>query len=210
MQRFTTLRGIAAPLPLTNINTDMIIPIAFCKNPTRIGLGKGLFHTQRFDAVGKPIGTFVLNREPYSRATILIGGDNFGCGSSREQAPWALLDFGIRCVIAPDFANIFFENCANNGLLAVRLSTPDVDGLMDLVRHPKQATLTIDLPAQRIEAADGMTFSFDIDAALKNRLIKGIDSIDATLEYASDIDRYERTDQQATPWLYTRLDKARD
>ncbi len=203
MQSFTTLSGIAAPLPLSNVNTDMIIPIPFCKNPTRIGLGKGLFHTQRFDATGQPVEDFVLNREPYRRAAILIGGDNFGCGSSREQAPWALLDFGIRCVIAPDFANIFFENCSNNGLLAIRLPKPEVDRLMGVVQNPQQAELTVDLPAQHIEGSHGVKLSFHIDASLKTRLIKGIDSIGATLEFASDIDNYERTDRQATPWLYT-------
>jgi 3-isopropylmalate/(R)-2-methylmalate dehydratase small subunit len=202
MEPFTIHRGIAAPLPLINVNTDMIIPAAFCTNPTRVGLGEGLFYNQRYDVDGRPVTDFVLNRAPYSRATILIGGENFGCGSSREQAPWALGDFGIRCVIAPDFANIFFENCANNGLLAIRLPASDVDRLMRLVQHPDTAELTIDLPGQCIDGPGGVHLAFEIDPALKEQLLTGLDSIGTTLESEADIASYEHRDRQERPWLY--------
>lgn len=200
MQPLTMVHGIAAPLPLANINTDMIIPAPFIKNPTKTGLANGLFHNQRFDAAGRPIETFVLNREPYTRAVILIGGSNFGCGSSREQAPWALLDFGIRCVIAASFASIFFENCANNGLLAIRLPEPEVARLLKIVQQPEDAELRIDLPAQRLAGAQDISLRFDIDQTLKERLLKGLDSIDVTLAYEGDIANYERTQRQHRPW----------
>ena len=168
MDKFTTLTGIAAPLPLINIDTDMIIPKQFLKTIKRSGLGKNLFDEMRFDQSGNELPEFVLNKPAYRDAQILVAGDNFGCGSSREHAPWALLDFGIRCVIAPSFADIFFNNCFKNGILPIPLPQEDVDKLMDDASNGANATLTIDLEAQEITRPDGQKIAFEIDPFMRN------------------------------------------
>jgi 3-isopropylmalate/(R)-2-methylmalate dehydratase small subunit len=201
MTPFTTLTGIAAPMPLVNIDTDMIIPKQFLKTIRRTGLGKNLFDEMRYDAAGNEIPDFVLNREPWRRAEILVTGANFGCGSSREHAPWALLDFGIRCVIAPSFADIFYGNCFKNGILPVVLPQAAVDHLMDDARKGANARITVDLPAQTVTAADGTVFAFDIDPFRKHCLIHGLDDIGLTLEKAAAIDAYEARARAERPWV---------
>jgi 3-isopropylmalate/(R)-2-methylmalate dehydratase small subunit len=177
MDKFTTLTGIAAPLPLINIDTDMIIPKQFLKTIKRSGLGKNLFDEMRFDQSGNELPEFVLNKPAYRDAQILVAGDNFGCGSSREHAPWALLDFGIRCVIAPSFADIFFNNCFKNGILPIPLPQEDVDKLMDDASNGANATLTIDLEAQEITRPDGQKIAFEIDPFRKHCLLNGLDDL---------------------------------
>ncbi|MEQ1715845.1 MAG: 3-isopropylmalate dehydratase small subunit [Hyphomicrobium sp.] len=202
MDKFTVLTGIAAPLPLRNIDTDMIIPKQFLKTIQRTGLGKSLFFEMRFDpATGKEISDFVLNKPQYRKAQILVAGDNFGCGSSREHAPWALLDFGIRCVIATDFADIFYNNCFQNGILPIRLPQKDVDKLMDDASRGANATVTIDLEAQEIRGPDGGTITFEIDPFRKHCLLNGLDNIGLTLEKNQAIKRYEDTAHDTRPWL---------
>ena len=163
MEKFTTLTGVAAPLPMRNVDTDMIIPKQFLKTIKRTGLGKSLFFEMRYDQAGKEVPDFVLNQPAYRGATILVTGENFGCGSSREHAPWALLDFGIRCIIAPDFADIFYNNCFQNGILPIKLPQAEVDKLMDDASRGSNATLSIDLEAQEIRGPDGGVIKFDID-----------------------------------------------
>jgi len=201
MDKFTTMTGIAAPLPLINIDTDMIIPKQFLKTIKRSGLGKNLFDEMRFDQSGNEIREFVLNKPAYRDAQILVAGDNFGCGSSREHAPWALLDFGIRCVIAPSFADIFFNNCFKNGILPIPLPQEEVDKLMDDASNGANATLTIDLEAQEITRPDGQKIAFEIDPFRKHCLLNGLDDIGLSLTKVEAIDAFEATAQSARPWV---------
>ena len=201
MDKFTTLTGIAAPLPLINIDTDMIIPKQFLKTIKRSGLGKNLFDEMRFDQSGNELPDFVLNKPAYRDAQILVAGDNFGCGSSREHAPWALLDFGIRCVIAPSFADIFFNNCFKNGILPIPLPQEGVDKLMDDASNGANATLTIDLEAQEITRPDGQKIAFEIDPFRKHCLLNGLDDIGLSLTKVEAIDAFETTAQSARPWV---------
>ena len=191
MQSFTTLTGVAAPLPLINIDTDMIIPKQYLKTIKRTGLGAGLFSELRYNADGSENADFVLNKPAYKDAEILVAGDNFGCGSSREHAPWALADFGIRCVISTSFADIFFNNCAKNGILAIVVSPEDLEKLFEDAERGANATLSIDLEAQTIRGPDGGTLHFDIEPARKHNLLNGLDEIGLTLERAPAIDAYE-------------------
>jgi 3-isopropylmalate/(R)-2-methylmalate dehydratase small subunit len=202
MDKFTVLTGVAAPLPIRNVDTDMIIPKQFLKTIKRTGLGKSLFYEMRFHpATGKEIPGFVLNKPQYRDATILVTGDNFGCGSSREHAPWALLDFGIRCVIAPDFADIFYNNCFQNGILPIKLPQSEVDKLMDDANRGANATLTIDLEKQEIHGPDGGTIKFDIDPFRKHCLLNGLDNIGLTLEKGNSISSFETSTASSRPWL---------
>ena len=201
MQKFTKMTGIAAALPMRNVDTDMIIPKQFLKTIARTGLGKSLFFEMRFDQSGKENPDFVLNKPAYRKATILVTGDNFGCGSSREHAPWALLDFGFRCIIAPDFDDIFYNNCFQNGILPVRLPQKDVDKLLDDASRGSNATITVDLESQTIRGPDGGTLKFDIDPFRKHCLLNGLDSIGLTLEKEKSIKAFEETAAVARPWL---------
>ena len=200
MTPFTDLHAKAAPLDIANLDTDQIIPKQFLKTVEREGLGKGLFYDLRFDAEGRPREDFVLNDPRYAGAGVLIAGDNFGCGSSREHAPWALLDYGVRCVIAPSFADIFYGNCFQNGLLPVALPEAEVKALMAEARGGNHV-FSVDLAAQTVTAPSGKSFHFEIDPARKEKLLRGLDSIGETLEHAGDIDRYEARKALAQPWL---------
>ena len=200
MTPFTTLTGIAAPMPLVNIDTDMIISKQFLKTIARTGLGKNLFDEMRYTQDGAEIPEFVLNQPAYRQAEILVAGDNFGCGSSREHAPWALLDFGIRCVIATSFADIFFSNCFKNGILPVVLPQVAVDLLMADARKGANARITVDLAAQSVTTSDGQSFPFDVDAHRKHCLMHGLDDIGLTLEKVSAIDAYEARSAAMQPW----------
>jgi len=198
MEKFDKLTGIAAPLDIINVDTDMIIPKQFLKTIQRSGLGKNLFDEMRYTPEGDEITDFVLNQPAYRAAQILVAGDNFGCGSSREHAPWALLDFGIRCVIAPSFADIFYNNCFKNGILPIVLPQEDVDKLMDDAKRGANATVSIDLESQTIKGPDGGEISFEVDAFRKQCLLEGLDDIGLTLQKAAAIDDYEaRLDAQA-------------
>ncbi len=201
MDKFTTLTGVAAPLPMINVDTDMIIPKQFLKTIKRTGLGKNLFHEMRYDENGHENPDFVLNKPAYRNAKILVSGDNFGCGSSREHAPWALLDFGIRCIIAPSFADIFYNNCFKNGILPIRLPQEDIDKLLDDASRGANATLTIDLENQRIAGPDGGEICFEIEPFRKTCLLDGLDDIGLTMERADKISAYEERAQAARPWL---------
>ena len=200
MEKFTTLTGIAAPMPLVNIDTDMIIPKQFLKTIQRSGLGKNLFDEMRFDREGNEIADFVLNQPAYRRAEILVAGDNFGCGSSREHAPWALLDFGIRCVVSTSFADIFFNNCFKNGILPIVLPQEQVDVLMADAKRGANARQTVDLAAQTITTSDGQVFPFTVDAHRKHCLMNGLDDIGLTLEKAAAIDSFEAKQATLRPW----------
>jgi 3-isopropylmalate/(R)-2-methylmalate dehydratase small subunit len=201
MDKFTKLTGVAAPMPLINVDTDMIIPKQFLKTIQRSGLGKNLFDEMRYDDDGNEIPDFVLNQPAYRNAQILVAGENFGCGSSREHAPWALLDFGIRCVIAPSFADIFFNNCFKNGILPIVLPQEDVDKLMDDAERGANAVVTVDLETQTITGPDGGSITFDVDPFRKHCLLNGLDDIGLTLEKAASIDTFEATAGQARPWV---------
>ncbi len=201
MKKFTKLTGVAAPLKITNVDTDMIIPKQFLKTILRTGLGKSLFYEMRYDDKGKKVADFVLNKDAYKKAKILIAGDNFGCGSSREHAPWAILDFGIRCVISTSFADIFYNNCFKNGILPVKLPQKTVDKLMAQAERGANATFTIDLKAQEITTADGETIPFEIDAFRKHCLLNGLDDISLTLEKEASIAAYEKKAATERPWL---------
>ena len=201
MDKFTTLTGVAAPLPQINVDTDMIIPKQFLKTIKRTGLGKNLFHEMRYDDNGNEIPDFVLNKPAYRDAQILVAGDNFGCGSSREHAPWALLDFGIRCVIAPSFADIFFNNCFKNGILPIVLPQDEVDKLMDDASRGANATLTVDLENQTISGPDGGTIAFEVDAFRKHCLLNGLDDIGLTMEKSASIEAFEAKAAQERPWV---------
>ena len=202
MEKFTKLTAVAAPLPMVNVDTDKIIPKQFLKTIKRTGLAKGLFYEMRFDEAGRPKPGFVLDRPAYTEAGILVAGANFGCGSSREHAPWALLDFGIRCVIAPSFADIFFNNCFKNGILPIALPQAQVDLLMDDAGRGANAILTVDLEAQTITGPDGGEIRFDIDPFRKHCLLNGLDDIALTLEKAPAIDAFEARQRTGEPWLY--------
>tara|TARA_Y100001934_G_C12049975_1_gene630289 strand:- start:23 stop:631 length:609 start_codon:yes stop_codon:yes gene_type:complete len=191
MEKFITLKGIAAPLPMINVDTDMIIPKQFLKTIKRSGLGKNLFHELRFDMQGNIKNDFVLNWDPYKKATILIAGDNFGCGSSREHAPWSLLDFGFKCIIAPSFADIFYNNCFKNGILPIRLDQEKVNILMTEAKNKNQ--LTVNLDEQKIILADENIIEFDIDPFRKKCLIEGLDDIGLTLQKKDKISQYEES-----------------
>jgi 3-isopropylmalate/(R)-2-methylmalate dehydratase small subunit len=200
MKKFTSLTSVAAPLPMINVDTDMIIPKQFLKTIKRTGLGQSLFYEMRFREDGTENPDFVLNRPAYRNAKILVAGDNFGCGSSREHAPWALLDFGIRCVISTSFADIFYNNCFKNGILPIVVSPEDLDKLMDDAQRGSNATLTVDLEAQTIQGPDGGTVRFDIDPFRKKCLLEGLDDIGLTMQKADRIAAYEETQQLARPW----------
>jgi 3-isopropylmalate/(R)-2-methylmalate dehydratase small subunit len=201
MQKFTTLTGVAAPLPMINIDTDMIIPKQFLKTIARTGLGKSLFYEMRFDQAGNENPDFVLNKPAYRKAQILIAGDNFGCGSSREHAPWAIMDFGIRCVVAPSFADIFYNNCFKNGILPIALPQSEIDKLLDDASRGANATITVDLDAQEIRGPDGGVIKFDIDPFRKKCLAEGLDDVGLTLEKGEKIDAYEKTAAVTRAWL---------
>ncbi|WP_299727952.1 3-isopropylmalate dehydratase small subunit [uncultured Tateyamaria sp.] len=201
MDKFTTLTGIAAPMPLVNIDTDMIIPKQFLKTIKRSGLGVNLFDEMRFDRQGNEIPDFVLNQDAYRNAEILVAGDNFGCGSSREHAPWAIKDFGIRCVISTSFADIFYNNCFKNGILPIALPAEAVDVLMKDAEKGANARMTVDLAAQTVTTSDGEVFSFEVDAFKKHCLIEGLDDIGLTMAKADSIQSFETQAAQARPWV---------
>ncbi len=201
MQAFTTLTAPAAPLPVANVDTDKIIPARFLKTIKRSGLGVHLFDTLRYDAKGEERPEFVLNQEPYRHAEILIAHENFGCGSSREHAPWALLDFGIRCVIAPDFADIFFNNCFKNGILPVRLPRKVCDDLMEDAKLGGNARLTVDLARQVVIRPSGEEIPFAIDPFRKHLLLNGLDDIGQTMQHATEIDTFERQRAAKQAWM---------
>lgn len=200
MDKFTKLTGVAAPLPMRNVDTDMIIPKQFLKTIKRTGLGKSLFFELRYDDAGKEVSEFVLNQPAYRDAKILVTGENFGCGSSREHAPWALLDFGFRCVIAPSFADIFYNNCFQNGILPIMLPQADVDKLMDDANRGANATITVDLESQEIRGPDGGAIKFDIDPFRKHCLLNGLDNIGLTMGKHEHIQTFEEKAAVAKPW----------
>ena len=199
MDKFIRLQGIAAPLPIVNIDTDMIIPKQFLKTIKRTGLGVSLFYEMRYDTEGKLVEDFVLNTKPYDQSKILVAGDNFGCGSSREHAPWSLKDFGIRCVISTSFADIFYNNCFQNGILPVVVNTEELDQLMSAAKS--QTEFNIDLPNQTIQAGN-LSFNFEIEDYRKERLLQGLDDIGITLGYQDDITSYESNKKNQKPWLF--------
>jgi len=201
MEKFTVLEGVAAPLRMINVDTDMIIPKQYLKTIKRTGLGKGLFSEQRYKDDGSDNPDFVLNKPAYRNAKVLVAGDNFGCGSSREHAPWALLDFGIRCVISTQFGDIFYNNCFKNGILPIRVSPEDLEKLFDDAERGANATLTVDLEKQEIRGPDGGTVKFDIDPHRKRCLMEGLDDIGLTMQKAPKIASYEESAKAARPWL---------
>ena len=201
MQKFDKLTGVAAPLNILHIYTDMIIPKQFLTTIKRSGLGKNLFDEMRYRQDGSEIDDFVLNRSPYRNAEILVAGDNFGCGSSREHAPWALLDFGVRCVISTSFADIFYNNCFKNGILPIVVSADDRDALMADASDTENPELSVDLVNQTIRRPNGPTVSFEIDPFRKKCLLEGLDDIGLTLAKADDIDSYEAKREKDQPWL---------
>ncbi|MGX9355856.1 3-isopropylmalate dehydratase small subunit [Roseobacteraceae bacterium S113] len=201
MDKFETLTGIAAPMPLVNIDTDMIIPKVFLKTIKRSGLGVNLFDEMRFDREGNEIPDFVLNKDAYREASIIVAGDNFGCGSSREHAPWALADFGIKVVISTSFADIFYNNCFKNGMLPIVLPQEQVDVLMKDAEKGSNARMIVSLEDQTVTSSDGEVFSFELDPFKKHCLINGLDDIGLTMEKASSIDAFEAQASQARPWV---------
>ncbi len=201
MEKFNTLNGVAAPLNIVNIDTDMIIPKQFLKTIKRTGLGKSLFFEMRYTQDSVEVPEFVLNRPAYRKAQILVAGNNFGCGSSREHAPWALLDFGIRCVISTSFADIFYNNCFKNGILPIVVSPDDLKKLMDDADRGSNATLSIDLPNQEIKGPDGGTVKFDIDPFRKHCLLNGLDDIGLSMEKVASIDSFEKKQATSQPWI---------
>lgn len=201
MEKFTVLEGVAAPMKLVNVDTDMIIPKQYLKTIKRTGLGTGLFSEMRYNDDGSENADFVLNQPAYRNAKILVAGDNFGCGSSREHAPWALLDFGIKCVISTGFADIFYNNCFKNGILPIVVSPEDLDKLFDDAERGSNATLTVDLAAQEIRGPDGGAVKFEIDPFRKRCLMEGLDDIGLTLEKRGSIDHFETAKQAEQPWL---------
>jgi 3-isopropylmalate/(R)-2-methylmalate dehydratase small subunit len=201
MEKFTTLTGVAAPMPLINVDTDMIIPKQFLKTIKRSGLGKNLFDEMRYDDDGNERPDFVLNQPQYRDAEILVAGENFGCGSSREHAPWAIKDFGIRCVIAPSFADIFFNNCFKNGILPIALPQDKVDILMKDAEKGSNARMIVDLENQTVTTSDGEKIAFEVDQFKKHCLLEGLDDIGLTLEKASAIDSFEAQAATSRPWI---------
>ena len=200
MQKFTTLTGVAAPLPIVNVDTDMIIPKDYLKTIKRTGLGTGLFSEMRYNEDGTENADFVLNQPAYRNAKILVAGDNFGCGSSREHAPWALMDFGIRCVISTSFADIFYNNCFKNGILPIVVSQEDLDKLMDDAERGANATLTVNLETKEIRGPDGGVIHFDLDEFKRHCLLNGLDDIALTLEKGPAIDGFEKSYTETRPW----------
>jgi 3-isopropylmalate/(R)-2-methylmalate dehydratase small subunit len=200
MEKFTTLEGVAAPLKMINVDTDMVIPKQYLKTIKRTGLGKGLFSELRYKDDGSENPDFVLNKPAYRKAKILVAGDNFGCGSSREHAPWALMDFGIRCVISTSFGDIFYNNCFKNGLLPIRVSPENLDKLFDDAERGANATLTVDLEKQEIRGPDGGVIKFEIDAFRKHCLLNGLDDIGLTRQKSAKIASYEDKARAARPW----------
>jgi 3-isopropylmalate/(R)-2-methylmalate dehydratase small subunit len=201
MEKFTNLTGVAAPLPIINIDTDMIIPKQYLKTIKRTGLGSALFAEMRYDEKGAENPDFVLNKPAYRQAKIIVAGDNFGCGSSREHAPWALLDFGVRCVISTSFADIFYNNCFKNGILPIVVTPEQLALLMDDAERGSNATVTVDLESQTIRGPDGGTIRFDIDPARKQVLLEGLDDIAATLKHDPEIASFEQKMQAQRPWI---------
>ena len=201
MEKFTTLQGVAAPLKIINVDTDMIIPKQYLKTIKRTGLGKGLFSEQRYKDDGSENPDFILNKPAYRHAKILVAGDNFGCGSSREHAPWALLDFGIRCVISTSFGDIFYNNCFKNGILPIRVTQDDLDKLFDDAERGANATLTIDLASQEIRGPDGGTVKFEIDPHRKHVLLEGLDDIGLTMVKSEKIGSFEEKAKATRPWV---------
>ena len=200
MDKFTKLTGIAAPMPLVNIDTDMIIPKQFLKTIKRSGLGVNLFDEMRYNLDGSEIADFVLNQPTYRQSQIIVAGENFGCGSSREHAPWALMDFGVRCVISTSFADIFFNNCFQNGVLPIRVSREDLDKLMEDAERGANATMTIDLEAQEIQGPDGGVVKFDIDAFRKHCMLNGLDGVGLTMQKDKSIAAFEGALAKSRPW----------
>ena len=201
MDKFTTLTAIAAPMPLVNIDTDMIIPKQFLKTIHRSGLGKNLFDEMRFNADGTEVTDFILNQPAYRETQIIVAGDNFGCGSSREHAPWALLDFGIRCVISTSFADIFYNNCFKNGILPIVMPQEVVDVLMEDARKGANARMTVDLENLTVTTSDGQSFGFELDPFRRHCLLNGLDDIGLTMEKSSAIDTFETQMAQSRPWV---------
>jgi 3-isopropylmalate/(R)-2-methylmalate dehydratase small subunit len=201
MEKFTNLTGVAAPLPIINVDTDMIIPKQYLKTIKRTGLGSALFAEMRYDESGAENPDFVLNRPAYRQARIIVAGDNFGCGSSREHAPWALLDYGIRCVISTSFADIFYNNCFKNGILPIVVTPEQLALLMDDAERGSNATMTVDLESQTIRGPDGGVIHFDIDPARKQVLLEGLDDIAATLKHDAMIASFERQIEAQRPWI---------
>lgn len=201
MDKFNKLTGVAAPMPLINIDTDMIIPKQFLKTIKRTGLGKNLFDEMRYDDKGNEIADFVLNKPAYRKAQILVTGENFGCGSSREHAPWALADFGIKCVIAASFADIFYNNCFQNGILPIVLPQAEVDKLMDDAERGQNAVVTIDLEAQEIRGPDGGIINFDLDPFRKHCMLEGLDGVGLTMKKEAEIASFETRHAAEQPWL---------
>jgi 3-isopropylmalate/(R)-2-methylmalate dehydratase small subunit len=200
MQKFTVLKGVAAPLPLVNCDTDIIMPKQFLKTIKRAGLGKSAFFDMRYDDTGAERPEFVLNQEPYRHATIMVTGANFGCGSSREHAPWGILDFGVRCIIGTSFADIFFNNCAKNGMLLITLPQAQVDKLTAQAQTGKD--FTVDLEKQTITTPDGAVTPFEIDATRRHNLLNGLDDIGLTLQHIDKIKAFEAKQKAEQPWLY--------
>ena len=200
MDKFTTLTGIAAPMPLVNIDTDMIIPKQFLKTIHRSGLGKNLFDEMRFNADGTEVADFILNQPAYRESQIIVAGDNFGCGSSREHAPWALLDYGIRCVISTSFADIFYNNCFKNGILPIVMPQEVVDVLMEDARKGANARMTVDLENLTVTTSDGQSFAFELDPFRRHCLLNGLDDIGLTMEKSAAIDTFETQMAQSRPW----------
>ncbi len=200
MEKFTTLTGIAVHLPMINVDTDMIIPKQYLKTIARTGLGEDLFAELRYDEAGERLADFVLHTDPYTEAKILIAGENFGCGSSREHAPWALLDFGFRCIVAPSFADIFYNNCFKNGILPIVLPQSEIDKLIDDASRGANAMMTVDLEAQEIRGPDGGVIKFDVDPHRKRCLIEGLDDIALTMEKADAIAAFEQENCASRPW----------
>jgi 3-isopropylmalate/(R)-2-methylmalate dehydratase small subunit len=201
MDKFTTLTGVAAPLPITNIDTDMIIPKQYLKTIARTGLGKGLFSEMRYKEDGSENPDFVLNKPAYRKAQIIVAEDNFGCGSSREHAPWALLDYGIRCVISTNFADIFYNNCFQNGVLPAKVSKEDLAKLMDDASRGANATLSVDLEKQEIRGPDGGVVKFEIDGFRKHCMLNGLDDIGLTLTKGKSISSFEGKVKESRPWM---------
>ncbi len=201
MDKFTTLTGVAAPLPMINIDTDKIIPKQYLKTIKRSGLGTALFAEMRYNDDGTEKQDFILNQPAYRKSSLLIAGDNFGCGSSREHAPWALLDFGIKCVIATSFADIFYNNCFKNGILPIILPQEDIDKLMDDANRGSNAVITVDLEAQEISGPDGGKIAFEVDPHRKRCLVEGLDDIGLTLEKTATITEFENTIKKTRPWI---------
>ena len=201
MEKFTNVSGVAAPMPLVNIDTDMIIPKQFLKTIKRSGLGVNLFDEMRYNQDGSEISDFVLNQSAYRNAEIIIAGENFGCGSSREHAPWALKDFGISVVISESFADIFYNNCFKNGILPVKLSKESIDILMDDASEGENARISVDLEEQTVSATDGTIFKFQVDAFKKHCLLNGLDDIGLTYQKIKSVDKFEEKQAKTAPWL---------